>query len=258
MRITTFNINSIRARQHRFGAWLADRQPDVLCLQETKCQDHQFPHEVFERHGYGVEFFGQKSYNGVAIASRHPMERVVKGLPLADDPQARGIAVTTCGVRVANIYVVNGKALGTEHYDHKLRWLDGLCDWVAADSAPGDDFVLCGDFNIAPTDEDTWDPAAWHGRILCSEPERDRLRRLLDWGLTDAFRHLYPDHWGRYAHTWWDYRANGFGRGAGMRIDHHLVTKSLLARVRDVEIDRAERKGFKPSDHAPVTLVLDD
>jgi exodeoxyribonuclease-3 len=229
----------------------------VLCLQELKCQEDQFPREVFESRGYHLAIRGQKTYNGVAIASLLPMEAVDKDLPLAGDTEARGIAATIGGVRVVNLYVVNGKAVGDVKYDWKLRWLDALVNYVKGQYVPTQDLVICGDYNIAPKDEDTWDPESWNGKVLCSEPERHRLKELLDWGLHDSYRELYPDAWGRYAHTWWDYRGRGFQRGMGMRIDHHLVTRSIMSRAQTVEIDREERKGEKPSDHAPVTLVLE-
>ncbi len=258
MRITTWNINSLRARLHRVPDWLDQAAPDVLCLQETKCQDKEFPRELFEARGYQVAIYGQKTYNGVAIASKLPMTDIELGLPLQGDPEARGIAATIGGIKVVNLYVVNGKAVGDAKYAYKLRWLDALCDRTDAWRAAGGPLLLCGDFNIAPTDEDTWDADLWFGKVLCSPPERARFQRLLDSGLVDAFRKKHPDAWGRYAHTWWDYRGGGFQRGFGMRIDHFLVTADLLDRSRAVVIDREARKGEKPSDHAPVTLFLDE
>lgn len=256
MNITTFNINSIRAREHILGDWLDDRKPDVLCIQELKCQEHQFPYETFTERGYHTAVFGQKTYNGVAICSRLPMEDVVSGLPLDGDAQARGIAATVGGVRVCNVYVVNGRAIGDEKYDYKLRWMDALVDWVRADIAGHSDYVLTGDFNLCPTDEDTWDPEEWRDAIFCSEAERARFRALMDLGLHDAFRERYPDAWGRYAHTWWDFRGRGFQRGRGLRIDHFLVSAPVMKRVSDVLIDRDMRKAERPSDHAPVRLEL--
>lgn len=257
MKITTFNINSIRARKEGFATWLADRQPDVLCLQETKAQDHQFPEDVFTDAGYEVAFFGQKTYNGVAIASKHGLDDVVKGVPGFDD-DARGIAATVLGVRVCNVYVINGKSLGHQRWHDKLGWYGKLKDWVVEDGGTDRDFVLCGDFNLCPTDEDTWDAKAWAGKIFCSPEERAAFQALLDLGLQDAFREIHPDAWGRYAHTWWDYRGASFPRGKGLRIDHHLVSASIMKRVEDVTIDRDARKEDKPSDHAPVALVLSD
>jgi exodeoxyribonuclease-3 len=257
MRITSWNVNSVRARLHRIPEWLDEARPDVLCLQELKCMEEQFPREIFESRGYHLAIRGQKTYNGVAIASRLPLEDVDTDLPVAGDSEARGIAATIGGIRVVNLYVVNGKAVGDVKYEWKLQWLDALVAYVKGNYRPDQALVVCGDYNIAPTDEDTWDPELWHEKVLCSEPERARLQQLLDWGLVDSYRALYPEAWGRYAHTWWDYRGRGFQRGLGMRIDHHLVTRSVMERTSAVEIDRNARKGEKPSDHAPVTLVLD-
>ena len=257
MRITTWNINSLRARLHRFPQWLDRWQPDVLCLQELKCVEEQVPFEVFSERGYHVAVHGQKTYNGVAIASRTPLQDVVKGIPWPEDGEARGIAATVHGVRICNVYVVNGKAVGHDKWHHKLRWMNALADWVAQDFDPDSLAVLCGDFNLCPTDEDTWDAARWKDGIFCTREERACFQRLLDHGLLDAFREKYPTAFGRFAQTWWDYRAGGFNRGHGLRIDHHLVTRSVLARTSAVTIDRKEREGEKPSDHAPVTLHLD-
>lgn len=257
MRITSWNINSIRAREQRLADWLDAWRPDVLCLQELKCQEHQLPRHVFEERGYHVAMLGQKTYNGVAIASLSPMSDVEVGLPLEGDAEARGIAATVHGVRICNVYVVNGKAVGDPKFDFKLRWMDALGDWVEGNLDPAGEAVLCGDFNLCPTDDDTWDPAAWRGRIFCTDAERARFQRLLDHGLIDAFRAKYPSLHGRYGQTWWDYRGGGFQQGHGLRIDHFLVTKRIYDRSTSVVIDRVERAGEKPSDHAPVTLTVD-
>jgi exodeoxyribonuclease-3 len=256
MRITTWNINSIRARAELFSAWLAKAQPDVLCLQETKAQDKEFPAKLFEDAGYHVAFYGQKTYNGVAIAARAPLEDVERGLPLDGDPEARGMAATVFGLRVINVYVVNGKELGDPKWHHKLRFLDALAGYVEGRHRPDQPLVVCGDWNLCPADRDTWDPGEWHRQIFCTEEERAPFRRLLAWGLHDAFRSRYPETWGRSTFTWWDYRGGGFARNHGLRIDHHLVTAPVLARTTAVEIDREVRKHEKASDHAPVTLVL--
>ena len=258
MRITTWNINSIRARAEHFSAWLGQHQPDVLCLQETKAQDAQFPVKLFDEAGYHVSFYGQKTYNGVAIASRLPQTDVVRGLPLEGDPEARGMSAQIGDLRVINVYVVNGKEVGDPKWHHKLKWLEALGGHLAAHHQPAEPLVLCGDFNLCPTDRDTWDPGRWHREIFCTEEERAPYRKLLEWGLHDAFREKYPEVWGRPSFTWWDYRGGGFPRNHGLRIDHHLVTAPIRARVAAVEIDREARKAEKASDHAPVTLVLDD
>jgi exodeoxyribonuclease-3 len=255
MRIATWNVNSVRARLPRVLEWLAAAQPDVLCMQELKCQDEQFPAEGFADLGYNLEVFGQKSWNGVAIASRHSISGVMRGVPDAEDTQSRGLAVITAGLFVVNLYVPNGSEVGSDKYAYKLQWLDKLADWLDQETTPDDDILVTGDFNICPDDRDVYDPDAWHEKILCSTPERARFQRLIDWGLTDALRH-FDDSPGVY--TWWDYRAAMFRRGLGLRIDHHLVSPSVLARATGVEIDREARKGEKPSDHAPVTLVIED
>jgi len=255
MRITSWNVNSVRARLPRILAWLAEAQPDVLCMQELKCMDEQFPVEPFEDLGYNVAVFGQKSWNGVAIVSRSPISGVIRGIPDENDSQSRGMAAICGGVFVMNLYVPNGQSVDSDKYPYKLQWLDGLLAWLDDETTPEDDVVMCGDFNIAPEDCDVYDPEAWRDQVLCTAPERERFRRLIDWGLTDALRHFDSSD---KAYTWWDYRAAMFRRGLGMRIDHHLVSRSVLERATGVEIDREARKGEKPSDHAPVTLVLED
>lgn len=257
MRVTTWNINSLRARLARLPEILGRNRPDVLCLQETKVRDEDFPREAFAQLGYGLAVFGQKTYNGVAIASRHPIELVDKDFPVRGDGQARGLAVRTGGLLVVDVYVVNGRKVGDPAYDYKLYWLDRLRSWLDECASPEEPLVLCGDFNIAPEDRDVHDPEAWREKVLCSTPERERFRKLLDWGLTDAFRAFNEDA-GRYVHTWWDYRGRAFQRGLGLRIDHHLVTRPVLDRATGVLIDRDARKGQRPSDHAPVTLFLDE
>lgn len=252
MNVTTWNVNSIRARHDRVLEWVDARAPDVLCLQELKCVEEEFPHAEFRRRGYAVAVHGQKTYNGVAILSRHGLEDVAFGLPWPEDPQARGIAATVAGVRILDVYVVNGQAVGSDKYAYKMQWLERLHACVAPQV--GRDFVLCGDFNIAPADADVHDPAAWAGQILVSEPERAAFRGLLELGLTDAFRARHAER----AFTWWDYRNDGFGQDAGLRIDHHLVSASLLPRVTEVSIDRGARGLPSASDHAPVTLHLRD
>lgn len=253
MNITTWNVNSVRARLDRVLEWVDAREPDLLCLQEIKCQDAEFPREAFEQRGYRVETYGQKTYNGVALLSRLPMEDVQRDLPLAGDPQARGISAVVDGVRVVNLYVVNGGTLDSDKYVYKLQWLDSLLEWARPHA--GSPLVICGDFNIAPADLDVWDPAAFKDDVLCSVPERSRLEALLGQGLTDAYRHLHP---GKRAFTWWDYRGNGFPQDHGLRIDHHLVSADVLRRTTAVSIDRESRALAQASDHAPVTLHLMD
>jgi exodeoxyribonuclease-3 len=253
--ITTFNVNSVRARLDRLLRWMDAHAPDVLCLQETKCTDADFPFAAFEERGYAAVHYGQKTYNGVAILSRHPMTDVVRGLPDAEDPQARGVSARVCGLRVVCLYVPNGGDLQSDKYPYKLGWLDRLIPVLRPEAEAGG-LVVCGDFNIAPDDADCYDPVAWRGQVLVSDPERARFRSLLELGLTDAFRR-FDRRPAQY--TWWDYRGDMYAQNRGLRIDHHLVTRDVLERAVDVTVDVAERaggNGQQPSDHAPVTLHL--
>ncbi len=255
MRITTWNVNSVRARLPRVLDWVRNHEPDLLCLQEIKTVDETFPREEFAELGYAVESYGQKTYNGVALLSRATLEDTARGIP-GEEPEgeARVIAATVDGVRVVNAYVPNGKAVGTDKYDDKLRWLDRFHEGLSAALGKHPKLVVCGDFNIAPEDRDVYDPEAWRGQVLFSEPEKEKLQALVDLGLADALRLTTGDS-GLY--TWWDYRMNSFRRNRGLRIDHFLVSAPVADAVKEVAIDREERAGEKPSDHAPVTLVLD-
>lgn len=253
MTLTTWNVNSIRAHLAQTLAWVDAHEPDVLCLQELKCQDNEFPTSAFTDRGYHVATHGQKTYNGVAILSRLPLSAVERGLPDAGDPQARGITARCGDVRVVNLYVVNGEKVSSDKYTYKLDWLDKLAPAVAA--RRDGPMIVCGDFNIAPADRDVYDPAGFRDQVLCTVAERAALRRLLDLGLTDAWGGLNPTGVG---YTWWDYRANGFAQDNGLRIDHHLVSADILARAVAVSIDREARGVQGASDHAPVTLHLVD
>jgi exodeoxyribonuclease-3 len=254
MKIATWNVNSVRARLPRVTAWIAEHQPELLCIQETKAPDPDFPLADFEALDYTVKYFGQKTYNGVAILARGALEAVARGLP-GDGPEAekRVLAATFDGLRVINVYVPNGQEVGSEKYAYKLAWLDRLRAMLAEALKTGTPLVLCGDFNIAPDDRDVHDPDLWRGRILFSEPEKEKFRELVELGLADALR-LRTQEAGQF--TWWDYRMNGFKRNLGLRLDHFLVSAPVAARVREVTIDREERAGEKPSDHAPVVLTL--
>lgn len=268
MNITTWNVNSLRARLERVVAWIDAYQPDVLCMQELKCQDAEVPLLPFLERGYTVEAHGQKSYNGVAIASRRPMTEVVRGLPDPTDPQARGISAVIDGVRIVNLYVPNGGDLTSDKYPYKLGWLDKLVAEMGRHArlvplegrligarridAP---FLICGDFNIAPADADVHDPKSWVGQVLCTDAERERFRSLLDLGLTDTWRHFHAEPG---VFTWWDYRGNGYALNQGLRIDHHLCSAALLERATDLTVDNEERGKPQASDHAPVTLHLRD
>lgn len=254
MRITTWNVNGIRAREDRVLNWLDANRPDVLCLQELKCTEEQFPYDGFDELGYQLSIHGQKSWNGVAVVSLDFPDAVEPAVPWAEDDQARGIAATVGGVEVVSLYVPNGRSVDNPAYRYKLEWLERLRAWLDGRDAAVP-LVLCGDYNIAPDDRDVYDAEAWGEAVLCSPPERERLQALLDWGLEDAYRLI--DETG-VAFTWWDYRGGSLQRNQGLRIDHHLITQPLVERLSAVEIDLEERQAEKASDHAPVTLVLDE
>ena len=250
MKIATWNVNSVTARLPLVLRWLDEARPDVLCLQETKTTDERFPREAFKERGYFSEAFGQPTYNGVAILSRKPCEDAARGLP--DDEEgahARVLAATVEGVRVVNVYVPNGQSVGTDKYAFKLRWLERLRAYLDDEFWPDDEVLLCGDFNVAPEDRDVYDPQAWRGRILFSEPEKKALGRVKDWGFTDAFRLHQP---GEGFYSWWDYRAGSFRRNDGLRIDHVWVSEPLAARCAGAWIDKKPRGWERPSDHTPV------
>lgn len=258
MKIATWNVNSLKVRLPQVLDWLGEAAPDVLALQETKLQDENFPHEELLAAGYQALWHGQKTYNGVAILSRTPLMDSWSGL---SDGQARVITATTGGVRVICAYVVNGQEVGSEKYAYKMDWLTELRLKVEQELAQHDRLVLLGDFNIAPTPQDTYDPEYWDGRILCSEPEREQLNALLALGLSDPWPNFEhgdaSDSRNKERFTWWDYRANGFPRNLGLRIDHVLVSAALAARASDCRVDLAPRRWERPSDHAPVVLTLE-
>lgn len=254
VKLVTWNVNSIRQRFERLVALLARHAPDVVCLQETKTTDADFPAEALRAAGYASVFAGQKAYNGVAILAKGEMADVTRGFrDGGDDEQARLIAATIGGVRVICAYVPNGQSVGSEKYAYKLEWLERLRKMLDREGDHTRPLALVGDFNVAPADADVHDPEAWRGQVLVSEPERAALRHVLDYGLVDAFRDRYPD---KVAFTWWDYRMLGFPKNHGLRIDHMLMTRPLAVRLEDVVIDRDERKGKSPSDHAPVLAML--
>jgi exodeoxyribonuclease III len=256
VRLATWNVNSLNARLERVEAWLTECQPDVLCMQETKLADAAFPAMAFASLGYEAVHHGEGRWNGVAIASRVGIDDVVAGFAddEAPDAEARLLTATCGGVRVMSAYVPNGRALDHEHYRYKLAWLGRLRRHLDAVADPSTPTALCGDFNIAPTDLDVWDPAAVHGATHVSPPEREALQTLLDWGLVDVFRDHFPDVERLY--SWWDYRAGNFHKGYGMRIDLVLATPALADRTEWALIDRNARKGKGPSDHAPLTVQL--
>ena len=253
MRIATWNVNSLRVRLPHLLDWLKTAQPDVVGIQELKCVEDQFPFTELEAAGYRAAVNGQKTYNGVAILSRHAISEVSRDMPGFADEQKRVIAATVNGVRIVNVYVVNGQDVGTEKYAYKLRWLAALRDYLQAERAAHPRLAVTGDFNIAPAPEDTHDPDLWEGRILCSEPERAGFRALLELGLKDSFL-LFPAPEQRF--TWWDYRQAAFRRNMGLRIDHILASEALAAQCNAFTIDTAPRKLERPSDHAPVLATF--
>ena len=256
MRIATWNVNGLRARLDFIQHWLASRAPDVLGMQELKVADDEFPHAAFEDCGYQVATHGQKGWNGVAIASKLPLDVEERGLPGRGDDGARLIRARVGDLSYATVYCPNGKTLDHEDFPRKLAWYDSLRDYVAT-IEPGTPFVLGGDFNIVPKPLDCWRGEAADGTIFCTEDERRRYRALLDLGLTDLFRHLRPD---AQRFSWWDYRGGAFHRGMGLRIDMLLGSASVVERVRQVVIDREYRRkqnGLTASDHVPVYADLD-
>lgn len=257
MRLVTWNVNSLNARLERVEQWLADSQPDVVCLQETKLADSAFPALAFAALGYEAAHHGEGRWNGVAILSRVGLDDVVTGFGdgAPPDPEARLLTATCGGVRVMSAYVPNGRALDQDHYQYKLAWLERLLVHLDATADPSGPVAVCGDFNIAPADLDVWDASALVGATHVSPPERAALNRLLDWGLVDVFREQFPDAGQLF--SWWDYRAGNFHKGIGMRIDLILGSAPLAAGVRGALIDRNARKGKQPSDHAPVIVDVE-
>lgn len=249
LRIATWNVNSLRVRLPQVLEWLPAAQPDVLAMQETKLTDPDFPADELRAAGYHVQFAGQKTYNGVAVLSRWACEDVVTEIPGFEDPSRRVLAVTTNGVRVIDLYVPNGQAVGSDKYDYKLRWLAALREWLAQEAQRHERLVVLGDFNIAPDDRDVHDPAKWEGSVHVSEPEREALRALLGLGLVDVFR-MFDQPPGTY--SWWDYRSFAFRRNHGLRIDLILAHRGFAARCTGSRVDREARKAERPSDHAPV------
>ncbi|MDP9109713.1 MAG: exodeoxyribonuclease III [Pseudomonadota bacterium] len=253
MQLATWNVNSLKVRLPQVLQWLADNPVDVLCLQETKTVDEKFPRAEIEAAGYQVSFNGQKTYNGVAILSRHPMTEIVHNNPHFEDEQQRLIAATIEGVRVICAYVPNGQTPDSDKYQYKLRWLDGLQQWLVQELAVHPKLALLGDYNIAPEDRDVHDPAAWVGQVLVSPPERAAFERMLALNLKDAFR-LFEQP--EKLFSWWDYRQMGFRRNAGLRIDHILLSPLLAAQCTACVIDKLPRKWEQPSDHTPVIATV--
>lgn len=256
MRIATWNVNSVKARQARLLKWLRDHRPDALCLQETKTVDDAYPAEAVEGEGYHSSVHGQRTYNGVALLSPHPITEVTRGTD-DGDPQARLIGGTVQGVTVYSAYFPNGRTVGSESYEYKLAWMGRLLELLETRHDPRDAVVLTGDFNVAPDDQDAANPAKWAASVLCHADARAALERIRDWGLVDVVRKHNPQG-GVY--SWWDYRRLAFPRNDGLRIDHIFATLPVAETSMAAWVDRDQRKGPKgdtPSDHAPVVADFD-
>ena len=255
LKIATWNVNSIRARKDRVLAWLKANGPDVLCVQETKVQDDDFPHEDLRSVGYQAAIHGQKTYNGVALLTKEPATDVVRGFAdQGDETQARFIGGTVLGVRVYSAYIPNGSSVGSDKYQYKLEWLQRLRAFLDARESADTPLLLCGDWNVAPEDRDVHDPLLWQGDVLCTDAERKALQTIVDWGLRDTFR-MHCEEGGKY--SWWDYRMLGFPKNKGLRIDHIYASEALAAACTESFIDRNERKGKGASDHAPIIALFD-
>lgn len=249
MKVATWNVNSLRVRLPHVLDWLQDNPIDALCLQETKVVDADFPREEIEQAGYKATFAGQKTYNGVAVLTKQPVTEVTTDIPGLDDPDRRILGVTADGWRILNLYVVNGRDVGDPKYDHKLHWLAKVAEFVALDSQKHERYLILGDFNIAPADEDVHDPDLWRERILCSTPEREALATIKEIGFEDCFRRFEqePDSF-----SWWDYRQGAFRRNIGLRIDLILASPAAAALCTACHIDKTPRRWERPSDHTPV------
>jgi exodeoxyribonuclease-3 len=256
VKIVSWNVNSVRARRERLFNWLAAQRPDVVCLQELKTTEADFPFDDLRAAGYHAVIHGQKTYNGVAILSRVEAADVERGFgDGGDDAQSRLIGARLAGVRVVSVYVPNGQEVGSEKWSYKLAWLGRLRSWLDRRCAPGEPLVLCGDFNVAPEARDVHDPAAWEPTVLFHPEARGALERVRAWGLTDTFRIHHQDA-GFY--SWWDYRMLAFPKDNGLRIDHIFASEPMARRCNAASIDRQERKGQLPSDHAPVLAEFRD
>jgi exodeoxyribonuclease-3 len=255
MKLVTWNVNSVRAREERLLRWLAASSPDVVCLQELKVTEEAFPYEALRNAGYHAAVHGQKTYNGVAILSKVEPEDVERGFgDEGDDSQARLISARVGDVRVASAYVPNGAEVGSDKWAYKLAWLERLRGWLDRRFERTARVALCGDFNVAPDQRDVHDPAAWESSVLFCPEARRALENVRAWGLEDSFR-LHHDEPGFY--SWWDYRMLGFPRNRGLRIDHVDLSEPLARLCTGTSIDRDERKGKQPSDHAPVVVELE-
>jgi exodeoxyribonuclease-3 len=253
LKVASWNVNSLKVRLPHVLAWTEAARPDILALQETKLPDERFPESELTEAGYCSVFSGQPTYNGIAVLSREPAGDIITDIPDLDDPQRRILAATVPTplgkLRVVNLYVVNGSEVGSEKFSYKLHWLDKVTRWLAAELVKHSNMVVVGDFNIAPEDRDVHDPELWREKILCSTPEREALRRIIDLGFFDTFR-LFDQE--ERIFSWWDYRMNAFRRKMGLRIDLVLASESMAGRCTASYVDVEPRRQERPSDHAPV------
>jgi len=255
MKIATWNVNSVRARLDRLLAWLQKAQPDIVCLQELKAREAAFPYDAIRRAGYHAVVYGQPTFNGVGILSRIEPQNFQQGMnDDVEDPQARFLAAQMGEIQVVSAYIPNGQVVGSAHYAYKLDWLRRLRAFLEKNFTPQTPLVVCGDFNVARDELDVADPVAWEESVLYHPTSRAALEELLSWGLVDVHRQQHPE--GRL-YSWWDYRMLAFPKNDGLRLDYIFATVPLAARCTSTEIDRQERKGAKPSDHAPVIAVFD-
>ncbi len=254
MKLATWNINSLAVRLPQLLEWLSANPVDAIALQETKLTDDKFPAAELQAAGYQAQWFGQRTYNGVALLARTPIDAVMRNIPGFDDEQARVIAGTVQGVRLVDCYFPNGQAPGSDKFAYKMRWMQALRDWLRGELEQHERLVVLGDYNVAPEDRDVHDPIAWAGQIHCTPEEREHFRQYCALGLHDAFRLFEqpPKSW-----SWWDYRNLAFRRNQGLRIDHILVSEALKANVSACIIDKLPRKNERPSDHTPVIVTID-
>ncbi|HEY2867350.1 MAG TPA: exodeoxyribonuclease III [Pyrinomonadaceae bacterium] len=255
MKIATWNVNSINARMPHLLGWLAEAEPDVVCLQETKCVDEGFPYQELHDAGYLSAFYGQKSYNGVAILSKYDLNDVQKNFPDdTDESPKRMIAATIKGVRIVNTYIPNGTELGTDKFTFKLDWIQRLRKYFDATCERDGDVLLCGDFNVAPEPADVWNVGAWEGKLHFTKTERAAIYYVKQWGFVDLFREINGDV---KEFSWWDYRQGAWQRNQGLRIDHIWTSRSLADKCTGCWIDKSPRSLEKPSDHTPVVAEFD-
>lgn len=255
MNIATWNVNSLKVRLPHVLDWLNIQPIDVLALQELKLDQDKFPQNALLEAGYQSAWYGQKTYNGVALISKQPAQDVICGIPNFEDRQRRVISASFGDTRVINVYCVNGEAVGSEKFTYKKSWFAALTLFIQAQLKQYPKLIVLGDFNIAPKNLDVYDPEAWEGKILCSDKERQWFQRLLSSGLIDSLREQQPKE---PCYTWWDYRMNRFKRKQGMRIDHILISTPLLPNLKNVTVDTTPRSWERPSDHTPVIASLKD